>query len=328
VRELAKRVMDKIFSGMALNSYKGVYGATHRSTCAPTIKSGRLEATSGLSRLMWGVGAYNHHLAGTVSLASSMYERPAAVAACAAGCPEEMSIRERHTSGTTGRRVWFAPRSEVDVVTFKTADYMLSSAQDYRPGERGQGEHIWQATLGPDAVSFATHPANMSESDAHRNGFWRGNALLPRVAQWKDALIAVYRLPQDDWMGFTHAYFPAYAFDEYILQDDAEGRPWAFARKEDGYLALTAAQGLELIQKGPSAYRELRSYGGDNVWLCLMGRRATDGSFRDFQRAVLALDVGLGGPAARLSTLRGDTLSFGWKGPLRVNGDVQPIAKR
>jgi hypothetical protein len=257
-----------------------------------------------------------------------MYERPAAVAACAAGCPEEMSIRERHTSGTTGRRVWFAPRSEVDVVTFKTADYMLSSAQDYRPGERGQGEHIWQATLGPDAVSFATHPANMSESDAHRNGFWRGNAVLPRVAQLKDALIAVYRLPQDDWMGFTHAYFPAYAFDEYILQDDAEGHPWAFARQGDGYLALTAARGLKLIRKGPSAYHELRSYGEDNVWLCLMGRRATDGSFQGFRSAVLALDVDWRGSAVRLSTLRGDTLSLGWKGPLRVNGDVQPIAKR
>jgi hypothetical protein len=200
---------------------------------------------------------------------------------------------------------------------------MLSSAQNYRAGEPGDGEQIWQATLGPDALVFGTHPANMSESDAHRNHFWRGNAILPRVAQWKDALIAVHKLPHDDWMGFTHAYFPVYAFDETIFQNDADGHPWAFAREGDGYLALTAAQGIELVRKGPSAYRELRSYGEEDVWLCLMGRMAADGSFEGFQRAVLALEMDFQGPAVHLETLRGDRLSFGWTGPLRVNGVAQ-----
>ena len=43
---------------------------------------------------------------------------------------------------------------------------MLSSAQDYHPGAKGSREHIWQATLGPAAVVFVTHPANSSERDA------------------------------------------------------------------------------------------------------------------------------------------------------------------
>jgi hypothetical protein len=248
------------------------------------------------------------------------------MATCAGDDAEEMWIQERQTSGITGWRAWFASRSEVDVATYKTPDYMLSSAQDYRAGEPGNGEQVWQATLGPDTVVFGTHPANMSESDAHRNSFWRGNAVLPRVAQWKDVLIAVHKLPQDDWMGFTHAYLPIYAFDEILFQNDAGGHLWAFAREGDGYLALTSAQGIELIREGPSAYREVRSYGEEDVWLCLMGRMATDGSFQDFQKAVLALDVDLQGPAVRVDTLRGDTLSFGWTGPLRVNGVTQQIA--
>jgi hypothetical protein len=326
VRELAAVVLDRMFFTMALNSYKGIYGSAHGRRPTPMIKDGQLDPTSGIGRLMWGVGAYNHYIAGTVSLANSTYELPPAIAACATDYPEEMWIREYYTSGALRRRAWLAPKSEAEVVIYKTPDYMLSSAQDYRPGKRGQGEHIWQATLGHDAVVFGTHPANMSESDAYRNGFWRGNASLPRVAQWKDALIALYRLPQDDWMGFTHAYFPVYAFDETIIQDDAKGHPWAFARKGDGYLALTAAQGIELIRQGPSAYRELRSYGQDNVWLGLMGRTATDGSFQSFQNAVLALEVKFRGPAVRLGTLRGDTLSFGWNRPLRVNGRAQPTA--
>ena len=101
---------------------------------------------------------------------------------------------------------------------------------------------------------FVTHPPCVSEEGSHRPNFWHGNVTLPRVAQWKDALIAIHNLPDDDWMGFTHAYFPLYAFDEHALRDG-----WAFARKGAGYLALTAAQGLALTTQGDNAYRELRS---------------------------------------------------------------------
>ena len=167
---------------------------------------------------------------------------------------------------------------------------------------------------------FVTHPPCLSEENSHRPGFWHGNVILPRVAQWKDVLIAIHRLPADDWLGFTHAYFPAWAFEEYALRDG-----WAFARKGDGYLALMAARGLEFITRGGNAYRELRSYGHDNVWLCQMGRAALDGTFQSFQAKVLALDVSFAGGAVRCTTLRGETLAFGWDGPLLRNDQVEPI---
>jgi hypothetical protein len=127
---------------------------------------------------------------------------------------------------------------------------MLCSAQDYRPGEPGYQQHIWQATLGPDAVVFVTHPPCLGEDGSHRPGAWHGNLSLPRVAQWRDVLIAVHNLPADDWLGFTHGYFPTGAFDEHTIHDG-----WAFARKGDGYLALAAAQGVEFITHGNNAYR-------------------------------------------------------------------------
>ena len=96
--------------------------------------------------------------------------------------------------------------------------------------------------MGPDAVVFVNHPPCMSKEGSHRPNFWSGNVILPRAAQWKDVMIAVHNIPGDDWMGFTHAYFPAHAFDEYVLREDANGYMWAFAKKNDGYLAITAAQ--------------------------------------------------------------------------------------
>lgn len=213
---------------------------------------------------------------------------------------------------------WATGSWEVNKVTYKTPDYMLCSAQDYQPGDKGTQQHIWQATMGPDAAVFVNHPPCMSNS--LRANFWCGNYILPRVTQWRDVLIAIHDLPQDDWMGFTHAYLPIHAFDEHLLRDG-----WAFARKGHGYLALTAAQGLTLITRGDSAYRELRSHGQHNVWLCHMGRAARDGSFGQFQERVLGLDVAFGELRVRCATVRGETLTFGWKGPLTVNGKEEPI---
>jgi hypothetical protein len=321
VREFAAVVLDKMLFTMALNSFHGVFGSTHGRTYTPHIKGGRLESTSGMSRLLWGMGVFNQHILGVVSLACARsYELPPIIAEIAADQPEALWSRERHAGEL---EPWCDVASgawEINKVTYKTPDYMLCSAQDYQPGQPGYQQHIWQATMGPDAVVFVTQPPCVSEENSHRPGFWHGNVVLPRVAQWKDALIAVHNMPDDDWLGFTHAYFPIFAFDEHALRDG-----WAFARKGDGYLAITAAQGLELITQGDNAYRELRSHGTHNVWLCHMGRAAQDGSFEEFQRAVLALDVQFEDLSAHCTTLRGETLAFGWEGPLLVNGQAEPI---
>jgi hypothetical protein len=322
VREFAAIVLDKLLFTMALNSFRGVFGSVHGRTYAPLIKGARLESTSGVGRLMWGMGVFNHHILGTVSLACARsYELPPIVQAIAADQPEELWSRERHAGELEQWCDLAAGAWEVNKVTYKTPDYMLCSGQDYRPGTPGYQEHVWQASMGPDAVVFVTHPPCVSEEGSHRPNFWHGNVVLPRVAQWKDVLLAVHNLPADDWMGFTHAYFPVYAFDEHALRDG-----WAFARKGDGYLALRAAQGLALTAQGDNAYRELRSYGQRNIWLCHMGRAARDGGFAEFQQAVLALDVRFDELSARCATLRGETLAFGWEGPLLVNGQEQPLA--
>ena len=313
VWEMAAVVMDKLFVTLAINSYRGVFGSTHGRTYASHLKGGLLEPTSGIARLMWGMGTFNHHIAGTVSLAClEKYEFPSIISDIALSIPDEMWGRERHAVSNT---------HAVNKVTYKTPDSMLCSAQDYYPGRRGAQEHIWQATLGPAATVFVTHPACTSEHDARQPNYWSGNAVLPRVAQWKDALIAIYQLPEQDWMGFTHAYFPTYAFDESTLRQG-----WAFARKGDGYLAITASQGLEPLKDGNYTTRELRSYGHKNVWLCHLGRVALDGDFASFQRKILSLDVKYTESSVRFPTLRGESLAFGWQGPFLRNDHDEPLS--
>jgi hypothetical protein len=261
--------------------------------------------------MLWGVGVFNHHIYGTIGLALSDYEYPSFYYELATNIPEESLLLEHHA----------VPSShEINLVTYKTPDYMLSSAQDFQPGERGKAEHLWQATFGPEAVVFVNHPGCSSEESAYQPGFWLGNGSLPRIAQWKDTLISVHQIPENDLMGFTHAYFPLPAFDDFYFTDQ-----WSFLQKGNGYLALLAANGLKFIRQGPNAYREMRSPGLQNVWVCQLGRLAIDGSFADFRNKVLKIPLTWQSADVRFTSLRGDEISFGWHDPLKINGVEQSL---
>lgn len=321
VRELAAVVLDKMLFGLAVNSFKGVFGSSHGRTYAPYVKDAFREPTSGISRLLWGKGIFNRNIRGTVSLACAInYQLPPVIEAIAIDPADEIWSRERHAGQLEAWCDLEEGEWEVNKVTYKTPDYMLASAQDYRPGEAGYQQHIWQATLSPEAVVFVTHPPCLSEDGAHRPNFWHGNVRLPRVAQWKDMLVAIHRLADDDWLGFTHAYFPIFAFDEHEIRDG-----WACARVGDGYLAITAAAGLSLTRSGKNAFRELRSYAKNNIWALQMGRAAEDGSFAEFVEKVTALDITFEDDSVHLASLRNESIDFGWRGPLLVNENEQEI---
>jgi hypothetical protein len=320
IYESAALVLDKMFFTMAVNSFKGVFGSTHGRSYTPYIKTGYREGTSGVTRLLWGMGIFNDRVLGLVSLACSSYELPPILAAIAADQPEALWSKEQHTGDEQDFRDSGSAGTGVNKVTYKTPDYMLCSAQDWHPGDFGYQQHIWQATLSPQVTIFISHPSCAAEDSSHRPNYWHGNVTLPRVAQWKDVLIAIYNFAEDDWMGFTHAYFPVNGMGEYEIHDR-----WAFGKVSDGYIALGAANGLDFQKRGDNAYRDLRSSGTPNVWLCQMGRAALDGSFQDFKDKVLALPVQFEANRAEFTTLRGDRLRFGWQGSFLVNGEAQPL---
>jgi hypothetical protein len=113
-------------------------------------------------------------------------------------------------------------REEVNLITYKTPDYLLSSAQDYRKGYGGDQQHIWQASLGPKAVCFTTHPGHAENTSG---GYWVGSGNLPRMGQTKNIAIACYQISRmpglymTNQLFFTHAWFPKNEFDEVRESD-------------------------------------------------------------------------------------------------------------
>lgn len=90
--------------------------------------------------------------------------------------------------------IWIALLlSEANIETYRTPDYMLSCALDYRKGAPGYQQHIWQATLGNKALVYTNHPGgkNLRWSP----NYWAGNEILPRAAQSKNVVICIYNTP-------------------------------------------------------------------------------------------------------------------------------------
>jgi len=207
--------------------------------------------------------------------------------------------------------------SPVDLVTFRTPDYQLSCAQDFRPGRPGYQQHPWQAALDIDAVVFTNHPGTDDERDEHsaRPNFWAGNRWLPRAAQHRNVLVCIHHVPPDDPRPFSHAYFPRRAFDE-VLQRDG----WIFGRKGDGYIALYSQHPARWSPLPEYADVELRAETPDNVWVCELGSARRWSSFEQFVAAICAAPIECAGLRVRYGSPSVGELSFGWTGPLLVCG--------
>lgn len=147
--------------------------------------------------------------------------------------------------------------------TYKTDNYMLATAQKYHPGEFGDQQHIWSATLASDLCVFSTHPAPPFAEDGALSAspsIWVGNGRNPHSVQNKNINISIYYI--DGKKGFmektladyTHCYFPKDLFDETEINKTS-----AFGRIDKTLIAVLSSENIafnddELIQQGQLTY--------------------------------------------------------------------------
>jgi hypothetical protein len=244
---------------------------------------------------------------------------------------------------------------EANTYTFRTPDYMLSTVQDWRKGANAAQVHAWQATFGPDALVFTTHPMNPVQPpsewvgrDEGSPGYWTGTASMPRSAQHENVAIHIYSplyadggaLGFFDWEALTHAYVPRDQFDEVVR----EGK-WLFLRKGKGYLALWSwrqtewqeytDEELALPANRPKISFDLVAPGGaDNVWIVECGRQKDWGNFELFRIGIGLRDVDVKPRDTEFGHQTFDVtydspsqgrLKLPWDGPFEVNGRERPL---
>lgn len=242
--------------------------------------------------------------------------------------------------------------TKVESYTYRTPDYMLASAQDYRKGSRANQIHTWQATLDSHALVFTTHPGHgpresLEWGDDGQPGSWTGTASIPRTAQHENVAIHIY-CPQytpvappldafSSYEPYTHAFFPQERFDEVVRSGH-----WTFGRKGEGYIGLWSWREPEWVVYDPAIHAtdgmtepfDLRAPGGaHNVWIVEMGRAADNGDFAAFQKDLesAAIEVeqvtkdvptGVVGPLFEVSYASPSVgaMTFNWTDPPTLEG--------
>jgi len=213
---------------------------------------------------------------------------------------------------------------EVNIYTYRTPDYMLSSAQDYRKGYGGAQQHIWQATLGQNVVCFTTHPVR---GEGGSPGNWTGTGNLPRVAQVNNVAIILYDIStrrglyRTHRLTLTHAWLPRDQFDEVVERDG-----WVFARRGEGYLGLRSQRPYHWqTEQGEDKGRAIIVPGKRNAWICELGRRAVDGEFSEFVERICQARLSFGRLSVAYYSPSQGHLKFAWRGPLRQEGRIVPL---
>jgi hypothetical protein len=178
--------------------------------------------------------------------------------------------------------------------TYRTNNYMLSTAQKYHPGEFGCQHHIWQATLSSEVTVFTTHPTRTFSGRGKEKTFippshWIGNGCMPHSVQYKNVNMSIYNLNrrrmflEAKLIEWTHGYFPAEKFDEVILKGN-----YVFGKLKDVYIALIGKNNLTISEEDKN---EIIQEGKVTYWICIIGSKETYASFENFVNTIKSHNI-------------------------------------
>ena len=159
----------------------------------------------------------------------------------------------------------------------KSLNEHFHGTTQFQPGEYGYQQHLWTAALDTDLLVFANHPGQTCDAETEvRPGYWYGNGVIPALRQQGRVLGAVYCIPADCPIQFTHLYWDAAKFDETRT---AGG--WLLGRRGESYLGVWCS--ADLRDHNDLLFGcEKRAEAPRAAYLVVCGSAAEDGSFDAF----------------------------------------------
>lgn len=214
------------------------------------------------------------------------------------------------------------PLQRANTYTYRTADYLLATAQRYHPGELNDQHHAWSATLSNHVSVFTAHPpvprkGKTPETDA---SYWVGPGRLPDAAQHENVALQIYRVPSSATLGergvnpFSHAYFPQSKFDRAELRGSR-----IYGQHGNAFIALIGAAPLAFR---PGSTDDLIQAGRDTAWACELSTTARDADFAAFVARIEGNDLTFTQGRLTYHT-SGRRLDLTYGGDFRVNDLVQ-----
>ena len=306
MRELGREGMDFAYYLLAVHSQQGIFASSSGRTYIKEQFGNWSNCPSGLSWIGYGYGVPGHAGKGITSYCLSDYEPPKEFAQWFS-IPRGKEMICQTTQGNDGY---------VDLYTYKTADYMMTSANDFHPGEPGHQENPFQLTFNAVAQLWVTHPGERVLFGAARPSYWAGNGTLPKVNQYKAFAGLIYDIAPEHPVDFTHLYLPSMEFDLC----EVEGK-WAFVQLGSAYAAVYCSNGMRMQDFGSNKDRECIAEGRRCIWLVRAAQADEFAAFEDFKAAMrgAALDADAEGRRYRFVDPVYGELRCQWGETLYVN---------
>jgi hypothetical protein len=305
IRDTARRALDRLFLLIALSTLNGIPSSTQGRSYDRDLKLPALTETPALAWIEWGRGALGPMAFAVPLLCLGTYTSPEATRRLALW-NESLGLQACYSQG------------HAKLVSWKSRDALLGSVVGYHPGEPGYQAVVTQAHLDghPDARIWINNPGQDDPFGTRRPSYWAGDGFMPQVAQWRNLALLHYRLDDPRAIPWTHAYVRREIYDETLMAGT-----WLFVQSGRGVAALMAANGLQLVESGPTAGYEVRSPGRRNTWLLRVGSRDHFGSLRDFASAIQAGDPAVvPGEHVAFADPEHGTLRLDWSGSFSVAG--------
>ncbi len=266
IAERAGKAIVRLLEIVARSAHHGILTGAQGRSYEHTLRAARSLELSGICRMVWGKGNYGMRFHALPQLALCLRDHglvvPAELAAIASLAGDE--AWEWTFAQGQGR---FAR-----LYHYKTPSHAMGSAAGYRWNRWGYQETVLHARLGtnPDAQIWINHPGEVLQSGYGRPSYWGGSGTLPRVHQYRDLAVVVFDC-SDEQPDFTHAWFPASAFDATRVEGNI-----ALAQAGDAFAMLKTDVPITPVAHGPTAGNELRAAGCKAKWIVRLGDRTGD----------------------------------------------------
>jgi len=266
IKDLTKKALDFTFKIIAYNSFGGIMSSSVGRTYEHTIKGRELNAVNLISYISCGRGKLNGKTSAAALYCVSSYEPGDFFNEVLLEKDGEMTLE------------YMQGESEVQTYLYKTNDYQMASAIDFKPFKHGHQQHVSIVSLGKEAVQFfVNHPGEKPFSGGGRPSYWAGNGTNPLVHQYKNITLMLTDIEDHELVKYIHAYSPLYAFDMFECHDK-----WFFAQAGEAYLGVYFANAYEITESGANTGKELTSRGIKNGVVIKTGSRVEHGSISKF----------------------------------------------
>ena len=292
----ARQLIDQIFVMTALHTVDGVAAGSQGRVYEKELLAGPATELASIAAVAFGGDWYPGYDRASALLALTDYEPPV-ICQQLLQVPLGESLYARYSQGLG---------HNARITLWKTPSVQLSTVADYKTGCKGHQQHFLdvQTNAHPLARFWVNHPGDLRVWGGSRPSYWAGNAVQPKVAQYKNMGLMIFdHRAFDDVINFSHLFVPAMLCDQLVVHDH-----WLFARTGNALIGVYCSSLLKAQQQGLYAGCEWRAYGKQVAWLCLVEELSDNQDFKAYIDNCLSRVVSFDAHANRFAVTHEDGL--------------------